>query len=375
MKVILVDDEVLALEVLERLLMKIDGIEICGKYTDAGLALMRLEDRDIDVIFLDMEMGRIHGLKFAEELLSRNIPSEIVFVTAYSQYAIDAFEVEAIDYLLKPVSADRLQMTVNRLKERLRRSRNNDSGGELRKGFLMLHTFGSLQVYFEGTSGSIPIRWRTKKVKELFCYLWQNREYPINKYRIMEELWPEIDADRGGALLHTTVYQLRKVLRELGYENGIQFRNDQYQLEIPLKSDLDELRSLLDNGEPSAKEIKELLELYTGDYLDQEEYSWSIYLQQTIKNTYLKYLKWYVIKNMDCRSGGTLLESCLMKMIQLDPYDEEYNYLLMNYYAGEGNAKGAIKVYEEHCRNLKEELGLRPSLKIMAFYREFIKNK
>jgi two-component SAPR family response regulator len=191
----------------------------------------------------------------------------------------------------------------------------------------------------------------------------------------MEELWPEIEADRGGALLHTTVYQLRKVLKELGYENGIQFRNDQYQLEVPLKSDLEELKKLLEDSEPSAKEIKRLLEIYAGDYLEQEEYSWSIYLQQTIKNAYLKYLKQYAVKNMAQKSGSILLESCLQKMVRLDTYNEEYNHLLMTYYAEEGNAKGVVKVYEEHYRNMKEELGLNPSRKIVELYGKYIRNK
>lgn len=374
MNVILVDDEELALEVLERMLMKIGDICICGKYTDAGLALSQLEDKNIDVVFLDMEMGRIHGLQFAEELLSRNINTEIVFVTAYSQYAIDAFEFDAVDYLLKPVSADRLLKTVKRLKERLEPTKWRDSYTP-QDGCIRIHSFGSLQVYPEEDETSVPIKWRTKKVKELFCYLWQSNERPVNKYRIMEELWPEIEADRGGALLHTTVYQLRKVLKELGYENGIQFRNDQYQLEVPLKSDLEELKRLLENSEPSVKEIKRLLEIYAGDYLEQEEYSWSIYLQQTIKNAYLKYLKQYAVKNMAQKSGSILLENCLQKMVQLDTYNEEYNHLLMSYYAEEGNAKGVVKVYEEHYRNMKEELGLNPSRKIVELYGKYIRNK
>lgn len=373
MNVILVDDEALALEMLERMLMKIGDIHICGKYVDAGQALKRLEDKDIDVVFLDMEMGRIHGLQFAEELLHRDITTEIVFVTAYSQYAIDAFEFDAVDYLLKPVSADRLQKTVKKLRERLELRSWKDHSAAPRIGYLMIRSFGSLLVYAGEDGTSVPIKWRTKKVKELFCYLWQNSA--VNKYRIIEELWPEIDADRGGALLHTTVYQLRKVLRELGFENGIQFRNDQYQLEVPLKSDLKEMRELLEKSEPSLKEIKRLLELYAGDYLEQEEYSWSIYLQQTMKNTYLKYLKQYALKSVAQKSGSTLLESCLQKMVQLDMYNEEYNHLLMAYYAEEGNAKGVVKVYEEYYRNMKEELGLNPSRRIVRLYGKYIRNK
>lgn len=375
MKVILVDDEALALEVLERMLVKIGGIHICGKYTDAEQALVRLEDNDIDVVFLDLEMGGIHGLQFAEELLSRNISTEIVFVTAYSQYAIDAFEFDAVDYLLKPVSLDRLSKTIKRLKERMDLKKPGESQDDTGTGNLLIRSFGTLLVYAREGEALVPIKWRTKKVKELFCYLWQNNERPINKYVIMEELWPEIETDRGGALLHTTVYQLRKVLKELGYENGIQFRNDQYRLEIPVKSDLEELQGLLESEEPDAMKISRLLELYEGDYLEQEEYSWSIYRQQTIRNAYLKCLKQYTEKNMNQRSRSILLESCLQKMIQMDQYNEEYIYLLLTYYAEEGNVKGVVKIYEEYYKNMREELGINPSRKVVEFYRDFVNNK
>ena len=375
MNVILVDDEELALEVLERMLMKLEGIHICGKYVDARQALVRLADNDIDVVFLDLEMREIHGLQFSEELLSRNLNTEIVFVTAYSQYAIDAFDLNADDYLLKPVSLDRLLKAVNKLKGRMELRRLKGSN-VLRHGErILIHTFGTLQIYTKEEEVPIPIKWRTKKVKELFCYLWQNRSHPVNKYVIMEELWPEIELDRGVALLHTTVYQLRKVLKEMGYENGLLFRNEQYQLKVPVKSDLEEMKELLEENEPASMEIKRMLELYEGDYLEQEEYFWSIYQRQTIKNSYLKYLKRYTDKHMDTKNKNSLVESCLQKMIWLDQFNEEYIYLLMTYYAAEGNAKGVTKVYEESYQSMKKELGINSSRKIAEFYREFVKNK
>lgn len=375
MNVILVDDEALALEVLERLLLKIDDIHICGKYTDAKKALLWLENSNIDVVFLDLEMGGIHGLEFAEELISRNISTEIVFVTAYTRYAIDAFEVAAADYLLKPVSPDRLSKTVKRLKERMELKKSSEIHDSSGAASLFIRSLGTLLVYAKDGETLLTIKWRTKKVKELFCYLWQNNERPMNKYVIMEELWPEIEIDRGGALLHTTVYQLRKVMKELGCESGIQFVNNHYRLEIPLQSDLEELQGLLEVEEPNATIIGRLLELYEGDYLEKEEYTWSIYRQQTIRNAYLKYLKQYLEKNINQKSRSILLENCLHKMIQIDQYNEEYIYLLLTHYAEVGNVKGVIKLYEEHYKNMREELGINPSRNVVEFYINFINNK
>ncbi|HHV11762.1 MAG TPA: response regulator [Clostridiales bacterium] len=375
MNVLLVDDEELALEVLERMLMKLEDIQICGKYVDAEQALKRLECDDIDVVFLDLEMGGMHGLRFSEELLNMDIATEIVFVTAHSQYAVDAFGFGAVDYLLKPVAMDRLLKTVKKLKDRQELKKLKESHDGHQPSCLLLRSFGTLRVYETDEEAALPIKWRTKKVKELFCYLWQNSARPAGKYQIMEELWPETEPDKGGTLLHTTVYQLRKALKELGFENGIQFRNEQYQLAVPIKSDLEELQRLLEESDPLTKDIKRLLELYEGDYLEQEEYLWSIHVQQALRNTYLKCLKKYVDRNMGRKSRNTLLESCLQKLVHLDPYNEEYARMLMSYYSGEGNAREAVKVYERYYRSVKEELGLNPSRKIVELYGELIKNK
>src|SRR5690625_4913254 len=120
MKVIIIDDEQLAVDVLEILLNKINGIEIVGKYTDPQMALLDIPKLNIDVDFIDMEMGELHGLEVAE-IIQSTYPNhiEIVFVTAYPQFALEAFEVNAIDYLLKPVIQERLETTIHKVARRL----------------------------------------------------------------------------------------------------------------------------------------------------------------------------------------------------------------------------------------------------------------
>ena len=115
----LVDDEPLAIERLSRLLAKHDGIRIVGSATDAAAALAALQGpdgRSIDVLFLDIQMPGINGF----ELLSRLVEQPLViFTTAYDQYALRAFEVNSIDYLLKPVEAEQLERAIHKL-DRLR---------------------------------------------------------------------------------------------------------------------------------------------------------------------------------------------------------------------------------------------------------------
>jgi two-component system LytT family response regulator len=111
----LVDDEPLAIERLTRLLARFDGLTISGSATDPSQALAELQSaqgKSIDVLFLDIQMPGMNGF----ELLSR-LPEQpcVVFTTAYDQYALRAFEVNSIDYLLKPVEAEQLERALHKL--------------------------------------------------------------------------------------------------------------------------------------------------------------------------------------------------------------------------------------------------------------------
>jgi two-component system LytT family response regulator len=115
----LVDDEPLALERLIRLLSNFSGLEVAGSATDPAKALGFLSGHDgnsIDVLFLDIQMPGMTGF----DLLSRMSEQPfVIFTTAYDEYALRAFEVNSIDYLLKPIEADQLERAIGKL-ERLR---------------------------------------------------------------------------------------------------------------------------------------------------------------------------------------------------------------------------------------------------------------
>jgi two-component system LytT family response regulator len=116
MKVIIIDDERLARQELKSMLSTYPGIEIIGEYGDAKSAIEAVNTLKPDVIFLDIQMPGKTGFDLLEEL---NFVPEVVFVTAHDEYAIKAFEVNALDYLLKPVQPARLSDTVKKLMSHL----------------------------------------------------------------------------------------------------------------------------------------------------------------------------------------------------------------------------------------------------------------
>jgi len=123
LRALVVDDEQLAREELSYLLTQVGGVTVVGEATNGIEAIGLIEDLTPDVVFLDVQMPGMNGFEVARQVISRQATSEIVFVTAYDQYAIEGFQVNAVDYLLKPVDAHRLDQALQRTRRRLQSDR------------------------------------------------------------------------------------------------------------------------------------------------------------------------------------------------------------------------------------------------------------
>ena len=120
LRVLVVDDEQHAREELCYQLSQIEDLEIVGQATNGLQALSASDELDPDVVFLDVQMPGLTGFEVARGLLERaDEAPAVVFVTAYDQHAVEAFDVNAVDYLLKPVDAGRLQQALARVRRRL----------------------------------------------------------------------------------------------------------------------------------------------------------------------------------------------------------------------------------------------------------------
>ena len=121
-KCVVAEDEALLRDELVKLLIDAwPGLDIVAVCEDGGSALEAIETHRPEVAFLDIRMPGLSGLEVASNMLAAGLRTEVVFVTAYDQYALDAFDRGAVDYLLKPVGRERLNATVVRVRERLSR--------------------------------------------------------------------------------------------------------------------------------------------------------------------------------------------------------------------------------------------------------------
>lgn len=119
-RILIADDELLAREELARLVAADKECELAGSVENGEEALRFLEGHEVDAVLLDIDMPGVNGLEVASRLAQWDRPPRVIFATAFNQYAIEAFDLNAIDYVLKPYRPERIQKALDRLKNALK---------------------------------------------------------------------------------------------------------------------------------------------------------------------------------------------------------------------------------------------------------------
>ncbi|MBL7682777.1 MAG: response regulator [Flavipsychrobacter sp.] len=114
MRILIVDDEPIAQDILETYIGKVQDVQLVGKCRNAPEAFAAINNQQVDVMLLDINMPGITGMDFVKSL--RN-PPLVIFTTAYTEYAIESYELNAVDYLLKPISFERFLKGINKAKD------------------------------------------------------------------------------------------------------------------------------------------------------------------------------------------------------------------------------------------------------------------
>jgi len=112
---LLLDDEPIAIRIIERHLENFPEMEVLGRFHSAPSAMSFLRNQEVDLIFSDIEMPQMNGLQFLKSLKN---PPALIFTTAYRNYAVEAFDLDVVDYLMKPISLDRMARAINRYHDR-----------------------------------------------------------------------------------------------------------------------------------------------------------------------------------------------------------------------------------------------------------------
>lgn len=191
----------------------------------------------------------------------------------------------------------------------------------------------------------------------------------------MEELWSELPLAKASRLMHTTVYQLRKTLKDIGIKDPILSVNNQYILNVKVKSDLLSLEKSINQTENKYIDLEEIIHLYSGDFLEEEGYSWAIDKQLAIKKLFLKYLEDFIAGAKDNLDKSYLIELSLDKMLQLEPYNEQYLYLILEHFQKTKNSAKMMEHFQSARLKWREELGLELGKEITSLYSAHLQEK
>ena len=250
MKILLVDDEPLQLKRLTDAAKKALPEEsefLC--YTNPLIAWENTKNTPVDIAFLDIEMPVLNGIMLAKKLKSVNPQINVIFITAYNEYAFDAYKIHASGYVQKPVNVDKIKAELNELRYSVELPSTKK---------IQVKCFGNFEVFANGA----PLKFARSKSKELFAYLIDREGAAVNVSELNAILW---DEDKN-SYLRNLIADIQETLKSADAEDVFIKRRNECFID-PTKIDCDAYE--YKNNNPTA------VRMYRGEYMTQ--YEWAVF--------------------------------------------------------------------------------------------------
>ncbi len=353
LRTVVIDDDQLCIDLLTLQIQKYNFFSIVGVYTDPIKALDEIKNLNLQLVFLDIDMPELNGMDLAVSLLDACPGVKIIFVSSYDQYAVSAFYLYALDYLLKPISPDRFSHLADRISKLFRLD-------NFAKPVLNITCMGEFEVRWDTQP---PIKWRSKKTRELFALLFQYRNRIILKDQLMENLWPETDPTKAQHLLHNCVYYIRKTLKANHISQDLIEIDDLYCMKVSgVSIDCDELLGL--HGDDfelmDLEQLKNLESLFRGSYMASTDWLWSQPSRTELEIIYEQLLD-SIADRYNPEQHASLLEQVLLKAYNLNPYKESTTIKLIKLYIILNKRHLAILHYYTYAKLIRNEFGIAPA--------------
>lgn len=251
MKILIVDDELMMLEMAEDTVSETISSADIATEADPYRALDAARRIQFDVAMLDIEMPGMTGLELAKELKTMNPQINIIFVTAYAEYALEAFELYASGYLMKPLNRESVQKAFANLRHDLRNE----------QALLRVQCFGNFEVFYKDE----PVAFARARAKEIFAYLVNLRGAAASVGELCAVLWEDsVEQDKNKHYMRNLISDIRKTMQECHADEVFISKRNQYAID-PARLECDYYRYL--ENDPQAQGI------YHGEYMKQ--YSWA----------------------------------------------------------------------------------------------------
>lgn len=321
MRILIVEDEVKTRQEIEYYVNRHPQVGLVVSCSNAFEALQQAEQTGFDIALLDIDLPVMNGLELAEKLLSRNVKLQVAFVTAYNHYAAEAFEVNAVDYILKPIREERLFKTLDRLV-------GLSVSIPEKSTKLSVQTFGRLTVLV----GSDQVKWGRRKASEVFAYLLMKHGKLVHKEELCDEIWPELDLEKALASLQTAIWQIRKLVAlTVDRQINVEYSENCYRLSMVVDDyDVHTFLGLCEralSGQDDLEAMESAHQLYKGRYLEEEGWLWAMPLQEALDMKHRIVLARILKIYLEMGRYDKVLEH-LNQLPSDDPLGDEYRQLL-----------------------------------------------
>ncbi len=358
MKVWLIDDEQPCLDEIAWRLKKYSDVEIVGMDTNPLQAIENITENPIDVVFLDIDMPVMDGIEVALRLQERFHGIRVIFVTAYAKYALEAYQVHPLDFLLKPISQIKLDSCIAYLESQFHKS-------GVHNNLLKIHCFGPFEI-----NSKFEVKWSTHRVRELLLYLIDKRGHSLTKSELLEALFQGKEDKNTIHNLYMTIYRLKILLDSLDPEHKwIRFtENNSLIIESGVCDYIDFMNFSSMNAvitEQNADQAYYLLQQCQGIYLEKESYEW---VDESINEVEIEYERIALALAMYLMGACRLqkAEEVLTKLLLRNSLCEEAHTLLLEITLRMEKKAAYVQRYEQYAHIMKKEFHLKP----MTCYRE-----
>lgn len=328
-RVVIVDDEALAIDELCAHLSSYNT-EIAGKYTDSSKALDNITIDRPDVVFMDIDMPGLNGIDLAYRIQNIKYDIIVIFVTAYPQYAMDAFRVHALDYLLKPLRSSSFAVTMDYIYkqyELIQLKRINE-----KKDRLLINCMGRLEIVNKNQG---TMKFSTQKSKELLSYILCHTDEPIYRDELIRQVFPGEKAENALNNYYVTLYRLRNALANFGFTEDVFVIKKNYDIYIRdgVCDFIDFKRFFKKYKETKNKNIaaaEKFIADYYGELFTDMDFEWTIkareWMKESMEELMLSVLEHYSKTNIN--KG----EKILRKALEMNPESEKVQKAAMEYY-------------------------------------------
>jgi Response regulator containing CheY-like receiver and SARP domains len=346
MRAVLIDDEYPALDELKYFLMK-NAAEVIGAFTDPSKGFEFIEREKPDAVFLDIDMPDINGIELGIRIQEILPGVTIIFVTAYPQYALEAYKAHPLDYIIKPIEEERFSQTMRYIEQ-------NIKSRDLKKsGSAQVLCFGEFTVI-----GNTPVRFAYQKSRELLAYLICNADRTVYRDELIYALFGAQDMKKAANYLRVTLYRLRSALMSCDIGKGELLIKEDYSIEI--KDGICDYinfcrffngNKIIDSS--NAWEAERIIDLYKGELFINFEELWAEEKRQWVAVRVEELIIKTAAYHLSCKKDKEA-ERLLLRLIEVNPLSEQGYTLLMDLYINRGDNINFELNYSRYKKVMKE---------------------